>query len=257
MDEADELQIISDSEVQKSLVYEAQGKKTLSYTGIKFLFQKWTQEKQLTVEIIHDESYCNLEKDDPENKNTWYWRAKFTLKTTKILEDGKTQIIETQGQQESPYIFSSKYDPFGRTKAFSKAERNADRKQIPEFELTHMINQIKPENVQKLQGATSQSNGPSPPSEKQLEFLKNLGYTGRKPDTKQIASNIIEDLKSGAKDSKPVPNSEKNEIDWCECDEPHPKFEKEGDGMHHCYECKKPVKAADASILLKTEVTYS
>ena len=215
MDEQDEQQIIADADVQKSLVYEAQAKKTLSYTGIKFLFQKLTQEKQLTVEIVNDYSYCHLEKDDPENKEMWHWRAQFTLKSTKILEDGKTQVIETQGQSESPYIIKDKeyfqgkwtgkwitphYDPFGRTKAFSKAERNADRKQIPEFEITHMINEIKPENIQKLQGTNNSENTtPNPPSEKQLTYLNNLGYTGPKPKTMFEAGKIIEDLKKGAK----------------------------------------------------------
>lgn len=200
MDEADEQQIIADADVQKSLVYIAQGKKTLSYTGIKFLFQKWTQEKQLTVEIIHDETYCNLEKDDPENRLTWYWRAKCTLKTTRILENGITQVIETQGQQESPYIFSGKYDPFGRTKACSKSERNADRKQIPEFEITHMINEMDEENIQTIKSSVqSENNAPSTPSDKQLSFLTTLGYTGPKPKTKFEASKLIEDLKNGAK----------------------------------------------------------
>ena len=204
MDEADEQQIISDAEVQKSLVYIAQGKKTLSYTGIKFLFQKWIERKQLTVEIVKDYSYCNLEKDDPENKSTWYWRAQFTLRTSRVLEDGKIQIIETQGQSESPYLLKSyektNYDPFGRTKAFSKAERNADRKQIPEFEITHMINEMDDENIQTIKGGNEhQTNGPSKPSEKQLDFLKSLGYTGPEPKTMFEASKLIEDIKAGVK----------------------------------------------------------
>lgn len=204
MDEADEQQIISDAEVQKSLVYIAQGKKTLSYTGIKFLFQKWIETKQLSVEIIKDCSYCKLEKDD-EGKITWFWRAQFTLKTTRILEDGKIQVIETQGQSESPYLVKSNdklnYDPFGRTKAFSKAERNADRKQIPEFEITHMINEIKPENITTLKGTNeSQSNNsPNLPSDKQLSYLTSLGYTGIPPKTSFEAGKLIEDLKNGVK----------------------------------------------------------
>ena len=205
MDEADEQQIISDAEVQKSLVYIAQGKKTLSYTGIKFLFQKWIETKQLSVEIIKDCSYCNLEKDELENKNTWFWRSQFTLKTTRILEDGKIQVIETQGQSESPYLVKSNdklnYDPFGRTKAFSKAERNADRKQIPEFEITHMINEIKPENITTLKGGnqTQSNNSPNPPSDKQLSYLTSLGYTGIPPKTSFEAGKLIEDLKAGVK----------------------------------------------------------
>ena len=54
--------------------------------------------------------------------------------------------------------------------------------------------------VQKNQGATStENNGPNPPSEKQLEYLISLGYTGQKPKTMYEAGKIIEDLKIGAK----------------------------------------------------------
>ena len=50
--------------------------------------------------------------------------------------------LETYGQSESPFIdpFKHVYDKFGRTKAGSKAERNANRKQIPEADLVRMIN---------------------------------------------------------------------------------------------------------------------
>jgi len=271
MDEEDERQIISDSTVQESLVYTAQGKKTLSYTGIKFLFQKWIESKHLSVEIIHAESYCNLEKDDADNQAHWYWRGKFTLRTTRIDENGKPQIIETQGQQESGYLFKNEYDPFGRTKAFSKSERNADRKQIPEFEITHMINEIDPKNIKNLDsGNNFQKSGGGtmgdPPTEKQLEFLKNLGYTGRKPDTKQIASNIIEDLKNGAKESKTAATEKPAQStaseytspavypkpdEYCKCETPKPKFEiSQETQKHHCYTCGLPVTDEQAKKLL-------
>ena len=97
MDEQDEMQIISDANVQQSLVYEVQGKKTLSYSGIKFLFQKWTEDKSLTVQIIHDQSYCNLDKDDPEPVAEHYLQTlqslgysgphpKTSFEATKIIE---------------------------------------------------------------------------------------------------------------------------------------------------------------------------
>ncbi len=244
MDEADELQIISDSNVKQSLVYKVQGKETLSYTGIKFLFQKYIQEKELSVEIIHDESYCKLEKDIEDDSNHWFWRSQFTLKTTRTSEDGKIQIIETQGQSESPYKVNGQYDSFGRTKAFSKSERNADRKQIPEFELTHMINQVQPKDVNTFTTKTTVTS--DSPSEKQLDYLKNLGYTGPKPDTKQIASNIIEDLKNGAvtaENDKKNNNYEKiakQTIDdynkYCSCENPIPNSITNG---KTCQTCKK------------------
>jgi len=223
MDEQDEMQIISDSNVQQSLVYEVQGKKTLSYSGIKFLFQKWTEEKSLTVQIIHDQSYCNLDKDNPDDKNTWQWRAQFTLKTTRITEDGKAQSIETQGHSESLYHFNGKYDSFGKTKAFSKAERNADRKQIPEFEITHMINNvINPENIQNLKH--TQNTTPGPVAENYLQTLHSLGYTGPQPKTSFEATKIIEKLKNSGECKK-----------YCSCDKPIPN----SINGQTCQTCKK------------------
>jgi len=210
MDEQDEMQILLDVNVQQSLVYEVQGKKTISYSGIKFLFQKWIEDKSLTVQIIHEQSYCNLDKDDPDDKNTWQWRAQFTLKTIRTLNDGKLQIIETQGHSESPYHLNGKYDSFGLVKASSKAERNADRKQIPEFEITHMINNvIKPENIQNLNH--TQNTTPGPVAEHYLQTLDSLGYTGPQPKTSFEATEIIEKLKNSADEccscDKPIPNS--------------------------------------------------
>lgn len=194
MDEQDEIQILSDANIQQTLVYDVKGKKALTYVGIKFLFQKYIHHENITVVILHDQTYCNLEKDDPENKTMWFWRATYTIQTTKILQNGEKQIIQVQGQSECNYT-----EPFARIKAHSKSERNAQRKVLPEFQITHMINEINPKDVQKLQGTkTPENNTPTTPSEKQLEYLTNLGYTGPKPKTSFEAGKLIEELKNGA-----------------------------------------------------------
>lgn len=70
------------------------------------------------------------------------------------------------------------------------------------------------------------------PSQKQLDYLKSLGYTGPKPASKQIASDIIEDLKSGAKEGDTTDDYEK----FCICDNPIPNSITNG---KTCQTCKK------------------
>ena len=48
------------------------------------------------------------------------------------------------------------YDTFGRTKAHSKAERNAWRKQIPELEITTLLETVDKSDTQDL-GSTQES----------------------------------------------------------------------------------------------------
>jgi len=103
------------------------------------------------------------------------------------------------------------------------------------------------------------------PTEKQLELLKNLKYTGPKPGTKQIASNIIEDLLNDAKKKKtadtekpaqstapdPSPADLEKSMDNCKCEEPKPKFEISNyTKKHHCYTCGLPVTDEQAKKLL-------
>lgn len=70
------------------------------------------------------------------------------------------------------------------------------------------------------------------PSQKQLDYLKSLGYTGPKLASKQIASDIIEDLKSGAKESDTTDDYEK----YCICENPIPNSITNG---KTCQTCKK------------------
>lgn len=245
MDEADNQQIMeAESAVKQALCYEVRGKKQLSYMGIKWLVLKMSQKEQ-PIEVI-DMPLIELVKHTAE-LGMWIWYATVKVKNIKTG-------LTTVGASESPYLFNSKYDPFGRTKALSKAERNAYRKQIPEVEINAMLDTVESKDVHKLDPQNTASS--DAPSQKQLDYLKNLGYTGPKPETKEIASNIIEDLKKDAQEAQTVPKSEKEEVNWCECASPKVKFEKNQDGFHTCYDCDKPVKAEQASKLLDIEVNY-
>lgn len=223
MDEKDEIQIITSEDVQKSLVYKVGDKQTLSFTGITFLFQKYNQQEKRSIIIIESETYCRLEKDDESNTSMWFWRAKVKLRSTKTLEDGTLITIEEEGLSECEYG-----KKFARIMAHSKAERNAQRKLIPEFEITNMITKfLKAGQVENIKSQDTTSDAPT---EKQLSYLKSLGHTGRKPDTKDIASRMIEDLKKDAKVAET-----KESTDVCICDDSMPGSV----DPNYCQNCKK------------------
>ena len=142
MDSADEQQIISsDDDLRKALVYDLRGTKQITYIGLKYLVLKMSQNEQ-ALNIIKSEVI--LDKDDPEEKTMWYWRSIVRVRNQKTG-------LETEGISEAPYFESNKYDKFGRTKAISKAERNAWRKQIPELEITTLLKTTKGERTQKIE----------------------------------------------------------------------------------------------------------
>ena len=97
------------------------------------------------LEVIN--STLQLEKDEPTNQKLWFWRSIVKCRNQKTG-------LETEGVAECPYLDDKgDYDKFGRTKAHSKAERNAWRKQIPELEITALISTAKGEDVQTIQSS--------------------------------------------------------------------------------------------------------
>ena len=191
MDEADSEQILrAESAIKQALAYDVRGKKQLSYMGIKWLVLKMSQKEQ-PLEIV-DMPILELSKIDPEDQSTWIW---YCIIKAKNLKTG----LVTVGASESPYqLKPGEYDTFGRTKAISKAERNAYRKQIPEIEINAMLETISLDDIEHLRSNTA---APNTPSQKQLDYLKNLGYTGITPKTKEEASKIIEECKNKSKES--------------------------------------------------------
>jgi len=126
MDKADEEMIINaDKAVKEAMVYEYKvgnsTKQELTYVGLKHLTLLMSQGGQ-PLEV--------LETLVEQKNDIWYATYKVKNKTT-----GHESI----GVSECPVNENGKYDPFGRTKALSKAERNAWRKQIPELKITELI----------------------------------------------------------------------------------------------------------------------
>jgi hypothetical protein len=142
MDELDEKQIVGFSdELKKAMAYKTQGKMELTFIGLKAITLKMSQKGQ-PLETIASE--INLEKDDPTNQKLWFWRARVKVRNQKTE-------FETEGISECPYYDTQgNYDQFGRTKAHSKAERNAWRKQIPELELTTFLNSLNKDQLKDV-----------------------------------------------------------------------------------------------------------
>ena len=146
MDSADEQQIIScDDDLKKALVWDLRGSKQITYIGLKYLVLKMSQSEQ-ALHILKSEVI--LDKDDLNDRQEWFWRSIVRVKNSKTG-------LETEGISEAPYLENSKYDKFGRTKAISKAERNAWRKQIPELEIISLLKNADGQRVEKIQTATS------------------------------------------------------------------------------------------------------
>ena len=146
----DEKQIVeADKAVKQAMVYTAKvnGVETqeITFVGIKHLILQLAV-KDNPLEIL--ESVCRLEKDDPDDKNTWHWRAhkRFRNINTKLESDGRS---------ECNYLENGKYDPFAQRKADSKAERNAQRKQIPELIIKEFLKSVNSDQVQSAEKSQS------------------------------------------------------------------------------------------------------
>ncbi len=149
LDKADEDQIKNaQNAVKQALCYEIviAGKKVrqITFIGLKWLTLQMSQKGQ-ALEIQGSELV--LAKDDPVKQEFWFWRAIVKVRNQKTG-------LETEGVSECPYLETKKdkkvYDQFGRTKAHSKAERNAWRKQIPELEITTLLESVKASDTENL-----------------------------------------------------------------------------------------------------------
>ena len=178
MDTADEEQIMRDSDVRQALSYNVGGKKALSYSGVKMIFIEYLQKSGFSSKIVTENTFCNLEKDDPEDKHTWHWRAQASIRIEKPEgETGQLKYFETLGYGERSYLFTDgqckpadvgKYNPFGKRTASGLAIRNAMRMQMPEAQLLVMLKRLEgTDNMQNL-NAQQQQAPPSQPKPAQV-----------------------------------------------------------------------------------------
>lgn len=150
-EKADEQQILNaDKGVKEAMVYDMKGDKQLTYIGLKHLTLLMSQ-KGNPLEVVQCE--VKLEKENSDNTMTWHWYATYKVRNQKTGH-------ESVGMSEATYLENGKYDPFGRTKAMSKAERNAWRKQIPELEIRELIKSASGEGSVKKFDAFSEPGEP-------------------------------------------------------------------------------------------------
>ena len=181
----------ADAAVRQSLAYDLRGKKQISYAGIKWIVLKMSEREALSVEISED----RLDRYG-DDKSEWTWYATVKARNQKTG-------LESVGVSEQPYLLSNgTKDPFGRTKALSKAERNAYRKQISELEIQAMLNAIDPNQIQKIDAPSQPvrplNPGPSGPTAEQIATLKKRGVTV--PATRFEAAKLIKKLKGDNND---------------------------------------------------------
>lgn len=137
-DKLDEQQIINaDKAVKQKMIYQYKDKEELTYSGIKFIILEMSRHGEV-VEI--EESTTKLDKDVEDDQSKWYWRSEVKLRNSKTN-------YPTQGLAECAYLdpATGKYHPFARQMSHSKAERNAQRKQIPEQRIVELLKLAKEE----------------------------------------------------------------------------------------------------------------
>jgi hypothetical protein len=148
-EKADENQIMNaDKGVKEAMVYDMKGDKQLTYIGLKHLTLLMSQKGQ-PLEVVQ----CDVKLESPADtpQSTWHWYATYKVRNQKTGH-------ESVGMSEATYFENGKYDPFGRTKAMSKAERNAWRKQIPELEIRELIKSASVDgSVKKFDGFEGQT----------------------------------------------------------------------------------------------------
>ena len=185
----DEGQIMkADRAVKQAMVYEvtigSQKTQEITFAGIKHIILELAV-KDNPLEIL--ESSCELEKDDPDDKHFWFWRAYKKFRNT------KTGLV-SDGRSECPYLDNNKYDAFAQRKADSKAERNAQRKQIPELVIKEFLKSCSETEVQNVD---DQKTDEAPrPTEKQVNYYKALGGPDPVPSTMEEMSAAIDKLKN-------------------------------------------------------------
>lgn len=152
-DKLDEQQIVNaDKAVKQKMVYKTKNHAELTFVGLKHIILEMSQHEQ-PIEI--EESTVTLDKDG-SSPDMWYWRAKVKVRN-------QQSNYPSEGLSECPYLENGKYDPFGRTKAHSKAERNAWRKQIPEQRIIELLKAVGPEDIQEVHDGFDDGDGDTQP----------------------------------------------------------------------------------------------
>ena len=246
---ADEMQIVAaDPALQNILVYEVKGKRALTSVGVRSLILDMARQGEpISVTNV----LVDLNQRDPDDQETWIWYA--SVASTNL----KTKA-QTFGLSEAWYLMRhkdgsiGKYDTFGRTKASTKAERNANQKQIHMDTVLKLQNTVESKNLRNLDGEFSNSGGngaPRLPSEGQLKYLKGLKWTWPAPTNMKDAGDLISALKEKGvdvvKNDKRWADLLKSDSLICDCEnkqiEETPQEDGPNKGKYLCAMCNRPI----------------
>ena len=212
-DAADASQIKNSDALRQELIYKAQGETRISYAGIKYLVFKMSQLGQSLAPA--GDIKISLSKYDDTDKSQWFWEAESRMRN-------QHTGFETVGVASQPYLETLKngksmFDAYGRTKAVSKAKRNAQREQIPEVHIQNLLDTATGNQVKNL----------------------TKPYVGTR-----VSSDAAANDDDGGSDESTM-----DAPDWCRCSRPAPSTpHKAGlfQGIPICGTCNKTVKTKGA-----------
>lgn len=135
----DEQQIINVEAIKEILCYKdsRSGKYELSFRGIKQLVLDMAAKGfPLEVEDV------NIQLLGEGKEKTWYVSANVRNQNTRLATHGEAEQPFYENDSKQPPTFKEPLtqDPFARRKAVSKAIRNAQKQQLPEAMIHHMVN---------------------------------------------------------------------------------------------------------------------
>ena len=210
IDLADDQQIVNfDSLDDKTLVYVLNGVKHPTYVLVKSLSLEAAERGHAFV--FKGPVKCWIDTRNSDDTDDWYWRAELYKIDSKT---GREEVGEAptaynefvhvkdgngrwRCDADGEYIYIRKYDPFARTKAISKADRNADLKLLPKDRVMAVINK-EPANKHRRLGDTQLEKGQTI-TEDDVQTLAKLGVPHEKiPQSHWAARQLIDSLKARA-----------------------------------------------------------
>ena len=162
LDKEDEKQIVNvkDFANDSPLIYKVHKNFELSYRGIKHIAILMA-DRGMPLKLVN--SKVDLIGEGKEK--TWYasvvMRNEKTWYASVVMRNEKTGQ-EMEGVSQCSFYDEKGSDEFARTKAHSKAERNAIRKLIPEYLITKFIQEADKSQVKEIQFCSCLKSIPEP-----------------------------------------------------------------------------------------------
>lgn len=188
--------------------------------------------QDLVTKLLVEDDYVVILKKKCIKKSGWLKLALAFNLSTKILKDEK-EFDPNDSSYYSYHITVECIAPNGRTTSevgtCDTIEKNDNEHVIHTMAMTRAKSRAiasmigaSESSAEEMESVKTTIAAPTPlsqPTEQQLQTLKDLGYTGPRPESKLMASNIIIDKKNDAKEdeTKTTTSKDKTSVD-CICD---------------------------------------